>query len=168
MDATCAESQLAAQLTIGIAIKSPQCSVGVVLPRGLLNVFQRGRRAARKDAAGAWQQEEWHGWTEELCWGCHVVQGRVFADSSPECRETQHMSFLIATCFEVSSKFGHLGRKHPLLLHFPFVTFIYSLWFAPGQAFEGTARLRWGLCSHRFTIYVLGNVPSPSTSSKAI
>jgi len=144
--ATCTESQLAAQLTIGIAIKPPWRSVGEMLPRGLLNIFQRDRRSALRDAAAAWYQadcrEQIAQWRGKLLPGllCHARQDAL--QTSPW-NAGKHKTYflLIATYLEISSKLCHLGRKSFLLLHFPFTTFIYPFRFALWQVFEATARL---------------------------
>lgn len=144
MDSTRAESQLAAQLTIGIVIKPPWLSVGVMLPRGLLNIFRRDRRSALRDAAGASYQvdcqEQIAKWQGKRLPGL-ACRARQDALQTSPWHAGRHATYflLIATCLEKSSKLCHLGRKSFLLLRFPFTTFIYPFWFALWQAFEATA-----------------------------
>lgn len=85
-----AESQLAAQLTIGIVIKLPWCSVGAMFPRGLLNIYQRDRRAAL--AAGDWYQVDCEMAREALAWA--AVSYRMLCRPLPGMQgDAQHIFF---------------------------------------------------------------------------
>lgn len=97
MDSTRAESQLAAQLTIGIVIKPPWRSVGVMLPRGLLNIFRRDRRSAltqkccRSLVAGGLPRADREVAREALARAGVSCKAGCSADLSLACREARNI-----------------------------------------------------------------------------